>query len=103
MLGNRDLLESLHLVMKHGYVSENNLKLIDIIAPKSNNEEIIKKYMEHFKASRPVTADPEKEFLGRSEEIKRINKKLESKDTGVLNMFGSSGVGQTKLANEVCL
>ena len=49
--------------MKHGYVSENNLKLIeDIIAPKSNNEEIIKKYMEHFKASRPVTADPEKEF-----------------------------------------
>ena len=102
MLGNRDLLESLHLPMKHGYVSENNLKLIeDIIAPKSNNEEIIKKYMEHFKASRPVTADPEKEFLGRSEEIKRINKKLESKDTGVLNLFGSSGVGKTKLANEV--
>ena len=80
------------------------IKLIeDIIAPKSNNEEIIKKYMEHFKASRPVTADPEKEFLGRSEEIKRINKKLESKDTGVLNLFGSSGVGKTKLANEVCL
>ena len=104
LLGNRDLLESLHLLMKHGYVSENNLKLIeDIIAPKSNNEEIIKKYMEHFKASRPVTADPEKEFLGRSEEIKRINKKLESKDTGVLNLFGSSGVGKTKLANEVCL
>ena len=73
LLGNRDLFESLHLLMKHGYVSENNLKLIeDVIAPKSNNEEIIKKYMEHFKASRPVTADPEKEFLGRSEEIKRI-------------------------------
>ena len=91
--------------MKHGYVSENNLKLIeDVIAPKSNNEEIIKKYMEHFKASRPVTADPEKEFLGRSEEIKRIKKKkLESKNTGVLNLFGSSGVGKTKLANEVCL
>ena len=104
LLGNRDLLESLHLPMKHGYVSENNLKLIeDVIAPKSNNEEIIKKYMEHFKASRPVTADPEKEFLGRSEEIKRINKKLESKDTGVLNLFGSSGIGKTKLANEVCL
>ena len=42
-------------------------------------------------------------MLGRSEEIKRINKKLESKDTGVLNLFGSSGVGKTKLANEVCL
>ena len=104
LLGNRDLLESLHLLKKHGYVSENNLKLIeDVIAPKSNNEEIIKKFIEHFKASRSVTADPEKELLGRSEEIKRINKKLESKDTGVLNLFGSSGVGKTKLANEVCL
>ena len=104
LLGNRDLLESLHLLKKHGYVSENNLKLIeDVIAPKSNNEEIIKKFREHFKASRSVTADPEKELLGRSEEIKRINKKLESKDTGVLNLFGSSGVGKTKLANEVCL
>ena len=103
-LGNRDLLESLHLLKKHGYVSENNLKLIeDVIAPKSNNEEIIKKFIEHFKAFRSVTADPEKELLGRSEEIKRINKKLESKDTGVLNLFGSSGVGKTKLANEVCL
>ena len=50
-----------------------------------------------------MTADPEKEFLGRSEKIKRISKKLESKDTGVLNLFGSSGVGKTKLANEVCL
>ena len=104
LLGNRDLLESLHLLKKHGYVSENNLKLIeDVIAPKSNNEEIIKKFIEHFKASRSVTADPEKELLGRSEEIKRINKKLESKDTGVLNLFGSSGVGKTKLANEVYL
>ena len=93
LLGNRDLLESLHILMKHGYVCENNLKLIeDVIAPKSNNEEITKKYMEHFKASCPVTADPEKEFLGRSEEIKRINKKLESNDTGVLNLLGSSGV-----------
>ena len=105
MLGNRDLLESLHLLKKQiGYVSENNLKLIeDVIAPKSNNEEIIKKFIERFKASRSVTADPEKELLGRSEEIKRINKKLESKDTGVLNLFGSSGIGKTKLANEVCL
>ena len=56
-----------------------------------------------FKASRPVTADPKKELQGWSEEIKWSNKKLESKDTGILNLFGSSGVGKTKLANEVCL
>ena len=52
LLVNRDLLESLHVLKKHGYVSENNLKLIeDIIAPKSNNEKIIKKYI--WNISRP--------------------------------------------------
>ena len=103
LLEDRGLLEGLHLLEKHGYVSDNKLTLFqDVIAPKSNNEELIKKDIDRFKASRPIKADPEKEFQGRSEEIKKINKKLDSKDTGVLNLFGSSGVGKIKLATEVC-
>ena len=82
LLDNRDLLECLHLLKRHGYVSDNHLILIeDVIAPKSNNNVLIKKDIDRFKASRPVTADPEKELQGRSEEITRISKKLESKDT----------------------
>lgn len=34
----------------------------------------MKKYIDGFKASRPVTADSEKELRGRSEGIKRIKK-----------------------------
>ena len=82
LLDNRDLLEGLHVLKKHGYVYDNHLILIeDVIAPKSDNELVIKMYIDLFKASRSVTADPEKELHGRSEEIKRINKKLESKVT----------------------
>ena len=102
-LDSHDLMKCFQLLEKHGYVSDNRLKLIeDFVARKSNEEELIKKDIDSFKASRPVKADPEKELQGRSEETKEINKKLESKDTGVLNLFGSSGVGKTKLATEVC-
>ena len=81
-------MEGLHVLKKHGYVYDNNLILIeDVIAPKSDNELVIKMYINLFKASRSVTADPEKELHGRSEEIKRINKKLESKDTRVHNLI----------------
>ena len=82
MLDNCDLLKCLNLLKRHGYVSDNHLILIeDVIAPKSNNNVLIKKDIGRYKASRPVTADPEKELQGRSEEITRISKKLESKDT----------------------
>ena len=63
LLDNHDLLEGLHLLMKHGYVSDNHLILIeDVMAPKSDNELVIKMYIDLFKASRSVTADPGKEL-----------------------------------------
>ena len=63
LLDNHDLLEGLHLLKKHGYVSDNHLILIeDVMAPKSDNELVIKIYIDLFKASRSVTADPGKEL-----------------------------------------
>ena len=103
LLDSHDLMKCFQLLEKHGYVSDNKLNLIeDFVATKSDEEKLIKKDIDRFKASRLGKGDPEKELEGRSEEIKIINKKLESKDTGVLNLFGSSGVGKTKLAIEVC-
>ena len=103
LLDSHDLMKCFQLLEKHGYVSDNKLNLIeDFVATKSDEEKLIKKDIDRFKASRLGKGDPEKELQGRSEEIKKINKKLESKDTVVLNLFGSSGVGKTKLATEVC-
>ena len=103
LLDSHDLMKCFQLLEKHGYVSDNKLNLIeDFVATKSDEEKLIKKDIDRFKASRLGKGDPEKKLQGRSEEIKIINKKLESKDTVVLNLFGSSGVGKTKLATEVC-
>ena len=74
LLDNSDLLECLHLPKRHGYLLENHLILIeDVIAPKSNNNVLIKKDIDRFKASRPVKADTEKELQGRSEEISYVS------------------------------
>ena len=103
LLDSHDLMKCFQLLEKHGYVSDNKLNLIeDFVATKSDEEKLIKKDIDRFKDSLLGKGDPEKELQGRSEEIKKINKKLESKDTVVLNLFGSSGVGKTKLATEVC-
>ncbi|PFX16329.1 hypothetical protein AWC38_SpisGene19409 [Stylophora pistillata] len=102
-LDNSDLLKCFHLLEKHGYVTENNLKLIeDFIALKSKKRVLIEDAIKSFKASHPVTADQEKRLRGRNDEITKINRKLESKDSAALNLYGSSGVGKTKLAKEVC-
>ena len=103
LLDSHDLMKCFQLLEKHGYISDNKLNLIeDFVATKSDEEKLIKKDIDRFKDSLLGKGDPEKELQGRSEEIKKINKKLESKDTVVLNLFGSSGVGKTKLATEVC-
>ena len=104
-LDNKDLLSTLQLLVKRGFVSDNKLTLIEeFVAPKSKQEEQIKEIIKSFKDSQKQTqVDPEKELLGRQDEIKKITKKLETKEQSlVLNLFGSAGVGKTTLAKKVC-
>ena len=103
-LDNRDLLSSLHLLLKHGFVSDNKLTLIEeFVAPKSKQKEQITEIIKSFKESREQQVDPDKELRGRQDEIKKITKKLETKGQSlVVNLFGSAGVGKTTLAKRVC-
>ena len=104
LLDNQDLLSSLQLLVKHGFVSDNKLTLIEqFVAPKSSQEEQIKKMIKSFKESRKQKIDSAKELPGRQDEIMKITKKLETKGQSlVVNLFGSAGVGKTTLANKVC-
>ena len=103
-LDNQDLLSSLHLLLKHGFVSDNKLTLIEeFVALKSKQKEQIKEMIKSFKESREQQIDPDKELPGRRDEIKEITKKLETKGQSlIVNLFGSAGVGKTTLARIVC-
>ena len=102
-LGNQDLLSSLQLLWKHGFV-DNKLTLIEeFVAPKSNQKEQIKEVIKSFKDSRQQQVDPEKELTGRQKELEEIAEKLETTERSlVVNLFGSAGVGKTTLAKRVC-
>ena len=102
---NQDLLSCLDLLCKLGYVSKTKLTLIkelkEFVATKSTKEEI-SDMIDNFKASHPPKFDPEKELLGRSDDVKMITEKLERRQPSVVNLHGSAGVGKTKLAKEIC-
>ena len=102
-LGNQDLLSSLQLLWKHGFV-DNKLTLIEeFVAPKSNQKEQINEVIKSFKDSRQQQVDPEKELTGRQKELEEIAEKLETTERSlVVNLFGSAGVGKTTLAKRVC-
>ena len=56
-----------------------------------------------FKDSREQEVDLKKELPGRQDEVKKITKKIETKEQSlVVNLFGSAGVGKTTLARSAC-
>ena len=103
-LDNQDLLSGLQLLLKHGFVSDNKLTLIEeFVAPKSSQKEQINEMIKSFKDSQKQQVDSEKELPGRQKELEEIIKKLETKGQSVVvNLFGSAGVGKTTLASKVC-
>ena len=103
-LDNQDLLSTLQLLLRHGFVSDNKLTVIEeFVARKSKQKEQIKEMIKSFKDSRKQEVDSQKELSGRQDEISKISKKLETKGQSlVVNLFGSAGVGKTTLARRVC-
>ena len=104
-LDNQNLLTSLQLLEKQGFVTDNKLTLIEeFVAPKSNKEMQIREMIKSFKDSRERQIKSEKELPGRQDEIKKITKKLGIKGQSrlIVNLFGSAGVGKTTLAKAVC-
>ena len=100
---NQDLQSCLNLLHKLGYVSNTKLTLVkEFVATKSNKEKDINDTIDNFKESLPPQADPEKELQGRSDDFKKITKKLEAGKPPIVNLRGSAGVGKTMLAKEIC-
>ena len=102
-LGDQDLLSCLTYLHNFGYLSRTKLTLLkEFVAPKSDKEKEISDTIEKFKVSFPSQAKLEKEFQGRSDEIKKITERLQMGEPAVVNLHGSAGVGKTTVAKEIC-
>ena len=106
--GDQDLYSCLHLFANQGLVSEDNLTLLEkfVVTPQTSKKERIKAKIEGFKAIRlqeteEQTAATRKELTGRHSDLENVMSKLTTGGSSVLNLYGSSGVGKTRLATEV--
>ena len=107
--GDQDLYSCLHLFANQGLVSEDNLTLLEkfVVTPETSKKEGIEAKIRGFKAIRlqeieEPTAATRKELTGRHSDLVNVMSKLRtSGGSSVLNLYGSSGVGKTRLATEV--
>ena len=106
--GDQDLYSCLHLFANQGLVSEDNLTLLEkfVVTPQTSKKEGIEAKIRGFKAIRlqeteEQTAATRKELTGRHSDLENVMSKLTTGGSSVLNLYGSSGVGKTRLATEV--
>ena len=106
--GDQDLYSCLHLFANQGLVSEDNLTLLEnfVVTPQTSEKEGIEAKIRDFKAIRlqeteEPTAATRKELTGRHSDLENVMSKLAPGGSSVLNLYGSSGVGKTRLATEV--
>ena len=106
--GDQDLYSCLHLFANQDLVSEDNLTLLEkfVVTPQTSKKEGIEAKIRGFKAIRlqeieEQTAATRKELTGRHSDLENVMSKLKTGGSSVLNLYGSSGVGKTRLATEV--
>ena len=99
---DQDLYSCLHLFANQGVVSEDNLTLLEkfVVTPHTSNKATIEDKIHNFKATRPFQEPRKEELTGRNRDLTNVISMLTTDRSSVLNLFGSSGVGKTRLATE---
>ena len=100
---DQDLYSCLHLFANQGVVSEDNLTLLEkfVVTPHTSNKATIEEKIHNFKATRPFQEPRKQELTGRNRDLTNVISMLTTDRSSVLNLYGSSGVGKTRLATEV--
>ena len=106
--GYQDLYAYLYLFANQGLLSEANLTLLEkfVVTPQTSKKEEIEAKIRVFKAIRlqeieRSTAATRKELTRRYSDLENVMSKLTTGGSSVFNLYGSSGVGKTRLATEV--
>ena len=99
---DQDLYSCLHLFANQGVVSEDNLTLLEkfVVTPHTSKKVTIEAKIHNFKATRPFKERRKEELTGRNRDLKNVTSMLTTDRSSVLNLYGSSGVGKTRLATE---
>ncbi|KAJ7388342.1 hypothetical protein OS493_038282 [Desmophyllum pertusum] len=97
----QDLYSCLHLFANQGFVSEDNLTLLErFVTPKTSKKGRIEEKIQAFKKIRLREVKTKDELTGRDSDLEKVMTKLTTGSSSVVNLYGTSGVGKTTLAIE---
>ena len=99
---DQDLYSCLHLFVHQGLVSEDNLTLLEkfVVTPHISKKATIQERIDDFKGSRLTQGPRKSELTGRNRDLRNVISMLTTSGSTVINLYGSSGVGKTRLATE---
>ena len=99
---DQDLYSCLHLFANQGVVSEDNLTLLEkfVVTPHTSKKTTIEAKIHNFKATRPFQESRKQGLTGRNRDLTNVLSMLTTDRSSVVNLYGSSGVGKTRLATE---
>ena len=96
--GEQNLYSCLCLFANQGLVSENKLTLLEFLTPKTSKKERIQEKIQRFKSIHQ--RETKEELTGRVSDLEEVMTKLTTRNSRVVTLYGSSGVGKTTLAME---
>ena len=96
--GEQNLYSCLCLFANQGLVSENKLTLLEFLTPKTFKKERIQEKIQRFKSIHQ--RETKEELTGRVSDLEEVMTKLTTRNSRVVTLYGSSGVGKTTLAME---
>ena len=99
---DQDLYSCLYLLANQGVFSEDNLTLLEkfVVTPNTSRKATIEAKIHNFKAARPLQESRKQELTGRNRDLTNVISMLTTDRSSILNLYGSSGVGKTRLATE---
>ncbi|XP_067047123.1 uncharacterized protein [Acropora muricata] len=99
---DQDLYSCLYLLANQGVFSEDNLTLLEkfVVTPHTSKKTTIQAKIHNFKAVRPLQESRKQELTGRNRDLTNVISMLTTDRSSVVNLYGSSGVGKTRLATE---
>ena len=99
---DQDLYSCLQLFANQGFLSEDNLTLLErfVNTPTTSKKEKIQEKIQGFKSVRSKEVKIRQELTGRGHDLETVMTKLTTGSSSVMNLYGSSGVGKASLAIE---
>ena len=99
---DQDLYSCLCLLANQGVFSEDNLTLLEkfVVTPHTSKKTTIEAKIHNFKAARLFQESRKQELTGRNRDLTNVISMLTTDRSSVVNLYGSSGVGKTRLATE---